>query len=86
MREIVFAYLASRPEFRDPGSCRESLVGPMRRYLAAHDGQDFADWDGLAPHIAAKAQMLIAERAAASESLADFCRRCGRCPEHRILR
>ena len=82
MRELVFAYLATRPQFADAESCRKSLVGPMRRFLARHDGRGFEDWDGLPP----QARVLIAERREAQEILADFCRRCGRCPESRILR
>ena len=85
MRELIFAYFASRPEFEDPGRCRTTLIGPMRRYLARHDGQGFSDWEGLPDAAAARARLLIAERAEAAESLADFCRRCGRCPENRIL-
>src|SRR5689334_12610017 len=82
MRELVFAYLATRPEFADPEACRTSLVGPMRRFLAAHDGREFEDWNGLPP----QARLLIAERRQAQENLADFCLRCGRCPESRILK
>jgi hypothetical protein len=33
MRELFFAYLATRPLFAKPKSCRKSLVGPMRAYL-----------------------------------------------------
>jgi hypothetical protein len=86
MRELVFAYFASRPEFGDAASCRKSLIGPMRRYLARHDGAGFSAWEGLAPEAAMRARMLIAERGEAAELLAGFCRRCGRCPETRILR
>ena len=85
MRELLFAYFASRPEFEDAARCRKTLIGPMRRYLARHDGQGFAAWDGLPEATAAKARLLIAEREEAAESLADFFRRCGRCPENRIL-
>jgi hypothetical protein len=86
MRELVFAYFASRPEFGNAARCRKSLIGPMRRYLARHDGAGFSDWDGLPTDAAMKAMALIAERKDAAETLADFCRRCGRCPENRILR
>ena len=86
MRELIFAYFASRPEFEDASACRKSLIGPMRRYLARHDGKGFADWEGIAAGAAARAAMLIAEREDAAGALADFCRRCGRCPEDRILR
>jgi hypothetical protein len=85
MRELVFAYFASRPEFEDAASCRKSLIGPMRRYLARHDGRGFSAWEALSAEAAAKAQMLIAERGEAAELLADFCRRCGRSPEDRIF-
>jgi len=86
MRELVFAYLSTRREFRDADRCRKSLVGAMRRFLAAHDGRGFSAWEGLPPDAAQRAQALIAERQEAAALLADFCRRCGRCPEHRILR
>ncbi len=86
MRELVFAYFASRPEFADAARCRKSLIGPMRRYLARHGGESFSAWDALPPHAAKRAAALILERKEAAESLADFCRRCGRCPEDRILR
>jgi len=82
MRELVFAYFASRPEFGDAAQCRKSLIGPMRRYLARHDGAGFAHLEEIPP----QAALLIAERGQAAESLGDFCRRCGRCPENRILR
>ena len=85
MRELVFAYFASRPEFGDAAHCRQSLIGPMRRYLARHGGEDFADWDEIPQEAATRAALLIAERREAAETLADFCRRCGRCPENRIL-
>ena len=81
MRELVFAYLASRREFRDAARCRKALVGPMRRYLARVSGAEVADWPGLPPHAA----LLIQERAEAAESLADFCRRCGRCRKSEIF-
>ena len=81
MHELFFAYLSTRREFRDARSCRKSLVGPMRRYLARHDGAGFADWDGLPP----QAGLLMAERAEAAESLADFCVRCGRCQKNQIF-
>jgi hypothetical protein len=86
MRELVFAYFASRPEFSDAGQCRDQLIGPMRRYLARHGGEGFSNWDGLPADAAMKAMALIGERKEAAQSLADFCRRCGRCPESRILR
>ena len=86
MRELVFAYLASRPEFADARTCRKSLVGPMRRYLARHDGRGFEDWEALPPEVVGAAAGLMAERREAGEYLAYVCRRCGRCPEIRILR
>jgi hypothetical protein len=79
MRELFFAYLATRPEFAKAKSCRKSLVGPMRTFLWRHGAAqtdmwpDF--WSGAPPHALA----LIAERAEASDMLADFCARCGRC-------
>ena len=57
MRELVFVYLASRREFRDADRCGKALVGPMRRYLAAHDGAGFADWDGLPPDVSKRAAL-----------------------------
>lgn len=79
MRELVFAYLATRPEFSKPKSCRKSLVGPMRTFLwrhgAAHEDSAADMWPDAPPHALA----LIADRASASALLADFCARCGRC-------
>jgi hypothetical protein len=75
MRELIFAYLATRPEFAKPKSCRRKLVGPMRSYLWRHGGAQDGQW----PDAPAHALTLIAERAGASEMLADFCARCGRC-------
>jgi hypothetical protein len=86
MRELIFAYFASRPEFEDAARCRKSLIGPMRRYLARHDGRGFSAWGELPPGAAERAASLLAGRAEAAESLAEFCHRCGRCPETRILR
>lgn len=86
MRELFFAYLSTRRAFRDADRCRKTLVGAMRRYLAAHDGRGFTDWESLPPEAATRAALLIADRAEAALQLADFCRRCGRCPESRILR
>jgi len=85
MRELLFAYFASRPEFADAAGCRKSLIGPMRRYLAAHNGRRFGAWEALPPEAALAAATLVAGRVEAAESLADFCRRCGRCPESSIL-
>ena len=81
MRELFFAYLSTRPEFADARRCRKSLVGPMRRFLARHDGAGFRDWEGLP----SQAGLLIFERAEAAESLADFCQRCGRCQKSQIF-
>jgi len=79
MREMFFAYLATRPEYAKPKSCRRKLVGPMRAYLWRHGGSQTdmwpEFWTGAPPHALA----LIAERAEASVMLADFCARCGRC-------
>jgi len=79
MRELFFAYLATRPEYAKAKSCRTKLVGPMRSYLWRHggaqDGQWPEIWEGAPPHALA----LIADRVEASEMLADFCFRCGRC-------
>ena len=82
MRELFFALLATRREFADAGKCRKQLVGPMRRYLAAHGDAKLLDWPGLPPHAAA----LVAERLDAAADLAEFCERCGRCETAKILR
>jgi hypothetical protein len=75
MRELIFAYLATRAEYAKPKSCRNRLVGPMRAYLWRHGGALDGQWPGAPPHALA----LIAERADAGAMLADFCARCGRC-------
>ena len=75
MRELFFAYLATRPEFAKPKSCRKSLVGPMRSYLWRHGAAQSDMWPDAPPHALA----LLAARVEASEALADFCARCGRC-------
>jgi hypothetical protein len=75
MRELIFAYLATRPEYAKPKSCRRKLVGPMRSYLWRHGGAQDGQWPDAPPH----ALSLIADRTGASEMLADFCARCGRC-------
>ena len=75
MRELIFAYLATRPEYAKPKSCRRKLVGPMRSYLWRHGGAQTDMWPDAPPH----ALSLIADRTGASEMLADFCARCGRC-------
>ena len=75
MRELFFAYLSTRPEFARPKSCRRDLVGPMRQFLWRHGSAQEDLWPGAPP----RALALIAERAQASQMLADFCARCGRC-------
>ena len=75
MRELFFAYLATRPDFAKAKSCRKSLVGPMRSYLWRHGVAQTGQWPQAPPHALA----LIADRAGASAMLADFCARCGRC-------
>ena len=80
-RELLFVLLATRPEFASPKSCRKHLIGPMRRYLVRHDGKELAGAP-LPPHAAA----LIGGRLEAARDLADFCARCGRCAEEKILR
>ena len=81
MEELLFALIATRPEFANPKSCRKTLVGPMRRFLVKHDGKELAA-ERLPPHAA----RLIDQRIAAGTALADFCARCGRCDEARILK
>ena len=75
MRELIFAYLSTRPEYAKPKTCRRKLVGPMRSYLWRHGGAQNGQWPDAPPH----ALTLIAERADAGTVLADFCARCGRC-------
>jgi len=62
MRELLFAFLATRPEFARAKSCRRELVGPMRQYLwrhgAAHEGSPDAMWTDAPP----RALALVAER------------------------
>ncbi len=80
-RELLYVLLATRPEFASPRTCRKQLVGPMRRYLVRRDGKELAG-ASLPPHAAA----LIGERLEAARDLADFCARCGRCAEEKILK
>ena len=79
MRELLFAYLATRPEFAKPRSCRAKLVGPMREFLWRHGGAQNRVVTQFWPDAPPRALALIAERADASAMLADFCARCGRC-------
>jgi len=79
-RELLFVLLATRAEFADAKACRKSLVGPMRRYLCRHDGKELSR--PLPPHAA----LLIGGRLEAARDLADFCARCGRCREEKILK
>ncbi|MEP6830027.1 MAG: hypothetical protein ABI963_06785 [Rhizomicrobium sp.] len=81
-RELLFVLLATRAEFVDPKRCRKTLVGPMRRYLVRHDGKELAHRPDLPPHAAS----LIAHRLEAASDLAEFCGRCGRCAEEKILK
>ena len=83
MRELLFTLIATRAEYRHARACRKSLVGAMRRHLAAYDGAALlADGAELPP----RAVALIAERQGAAADLADFCARCGRCDETKIFR
>jgi hypothetical protein len=75
MRELIFAYLATRPEYARPNACRTGLVGPMRAYLWRHGAAQSGQWPDAPPHALA----LIDARVEASVMLADFCARCGRC-------
>lgn len=79
MRELLFAYLATRPEFARPRSCRAKLVGPMRSYLWQRGGAQTEVVTQFWPDAPPRALALIAERTVASTMLADFCARCGRC-------
>ena len=80
-RELLFVMLATRAEFANAKACRKSLVGPMRRYLRRHDGKELSRGP-LPPHAA----LLIGGRLEAAADLADFCARCGRCQEEKILK
>lgn len=77
----MFVYIATRPDFQNARTCRKTLVGPMRRYLVRHDGKEISRLD-LPPHAAD----LIGHRLAAAAALAEFCARCGRCDEEKILK
>jgi hypothetical protein len=79
MDELVFAFLATQPDFAHARTCRRKLVGAMRRYLRKHGGEGLKG--PLPPHVAA----LIEDRATASRTLADICRRCGRCDDAKIF-
>ena len=81
-RELLFVLLATRPEFANAKSCRKQLIGAMRRYLVRHDGKKLAGGPELPPRAAA----LIAHRLEAAADLQEFCARCGRCVEEKILR
>ena len=81
MGELLFVLLATRPEFKSAKTCRKKLVGPMRRYLVRHDGKEMESHPALPPH----ARALIGQRLAAAGELAEFCARCGRCDEEKIL-
>ena len=78
--ELLFVLLATRAEFASAKSCRKALVGPMRRYLSRHDGKELSR--PMPPHALA----LIGGRLEAARDLADFCARCGRCAEEKILK
>jgi hypothetical protein len=82
VRELMFVLIATRPEFQSAKSCRRKLVGPMRRYLVRHDGKEIAALPSLPP----QAAELIGQRLAAASELAEFCARCGRCDEEKILK
>lgn len=79
--ELLYVLLATRPEFASAKTCRNQLVGPMRRYLARHDGKEL----GLLP-VPPQAASLIGKRLEAAQDLADFCARCGRCAEEKVLK
>jgi hypothetical protein len=80
-QELLLVLLATRPEFASARTCRKQLIGPMRRYLVRHDGKELAGRP-LPPHAAA----LVTGRLEAAADLADFCARCGRCAEDKILK
>ena len=78
---MLLVLLATRPEFASAKTCRKHLVGPMRRYLSRHDGKEL----GARP-IPPRAAALIGKRLEAAAELADFCARCGRCAEEKVLK
>jgi hypothetical protein len=75
LRELIFAFFTTRPQFRNPDSCRKFLVGPMREMLNAQGAALAGTW----PHAPARALALIEARGEADRQLAYFCARCGRC-------
>lgn len=75
LRELIFAFLTTRPQFRKPDACRKFLVGPMREMLNAQGSALAGAW----PHAPARALTLIEARGEADRMLGDFCARCGRC-------
>ena len=75
MRELLFAYLTTRPEFGHAKSCRTKLVGPMREFLWRHGGAQNDVVTQFWPDAPPRALDLIAERTDASVMLADFCAR-----------
>jgi hypothetical protein len=75
LRELIFAFLTTRPQFLKPAACRKSLVGPMRTLLTDKGSALTGVW----PHAPARALALIEARGEADRMLADFCARCGRC-------
>jgi hypothetical protein len=86
VRELMFVLIATRPEFKTARDCRRKLVGPMRRYLVRHDGKELSAISGALPALPPHAAELIGQRLAAASELAEFCARCGRCDEEKILR
>ena len=80
---MLFVLLATRAEFASPKTCRKQLVGPMRRYLSRHDGKEM---ERLQPPMPPHAVALIGARLEAAADLADFCARCGRCAEEKVLK
>ena len=75
LRELIFAFFITRPQFRNPDSCKKFLVGPMRTLLTDKGSALTGAW----PHAPARALALIEARGEADRMLADFCARCGRC-------
>jgi len=75
LRELIFVFLTTRPQFRNPDSCKKFLVGPMREVLNAQGSALKDVW----PDAPARAMALIEARSEADRMLADFCARCGRC-------
>jgi hypothetical protein len=80
-------------DFEDPSGERGSVYakalppGTYRfRRLAENDGKELSSIPGALPALPPHAAALIGMRLEAAGALADFCARCGRCDEEKILK